>query len=233
MIARGFKSIGWVAAVGSAALGCYMVSLRVAAERADLAAIEQKIVATRHQIRALHTELGTRGRLSQLERWNSEVLALSAPSSGQFVNDAFSLARLDLTTPDIGEAIPTPALRMASAETQAPSEKAALETGDKADAADGAVALTVAAKPVPAIVASPSPGREPAVALVRRASIASLPAPGVAPRSQGRRLDARLSAQIGAAARAEGADAPTRPKAIADRGNPRMAPSVKGKAAAR
>ena len=33
MIARGFKSVIWVATVGSAALGCYMVSLRVATER--------------------------------------------------------------------------------------------------------------------------------------------------------------------------------------------------------
>ncbi|MDB5691980.1 MAG: hypothetical protein JWO81_1043, partial [Alphaproteobacteria bacterium] len=33
MIARGFKSVLWVGAVGSAALGCYMVSLRVATER--------------------------------------------------------------------------------------------------------------------------------------------------------------------------------------------------------
>ena len=39
MIGRGFKSVGWVAAVGGAALGCYMLSLQVASERADLARV--------------------------------------------------------------------------------------------------------------------------------------------------------------------------------------------------
>ncbi len=53
MIAKGFKPVIWVAAIGSAALGCYMLSLRVAAERADLAGLERRIVATQQQIRAL------------------------------------------------------------------------------------------------------------------------------------------------------------------------------------
>ena len=82
MIARGFKPVAWVAAVGTAALACYMLSLQVAAERAELAGIERRIVATHRAIRSLQTELGTRGRLQQLEQWNAEVLALSAPASG-------------------------------------------------------------------------------------------------------------------------------------------------------
>ena len=44
MIARGFKPVVWVAAVGAAALGCYMLSLRVAAERADLTSLQHRIV---------------------------------------------------------------------------------------------------------------------------------------------------------------------------------------------
>ena len=36
MIARGFKPVAWVAAIGTAALACYMLSLQVAAERAEL-----------------------------------------------------------------------------------------------------------------------------------------------------------------------------------------------------
>ena len=39
MIARGFKSVIWVATVGGAALSCYMVSLRVATERNELAKV--------------------------------------------------------------------------------------------------------------------------------------------------------------------------------------------------
>lgn len=93
MIARGFKPMGWVGAVAAAALGCYMLSLNVAAERAELASIEQKIIAAKRDIRTLQTELGTRGRLTQLEHWNAEVLALSAPGSNQFLDSEFTLAR--------------------------------------------------------------------------------------------------------------------------------------------
>ena len=94
MIARGFKPVVWVAAVGGAALGCYMLSLQVAAERAELAKVERQIVAAKREIRSLQTELGTRGRLPQLEQWNADVLALSAPALGQFLKDEFTLARL-------------------------------------------------------------------------------------------------------------------------------------------
>ena len=64
MIARGFKPVVWVAAVGTAALGCYMLSLQVAAERAELARLERQIISTQQQIRSLQTELGTRGRVT-------------------------------------------------------------------------------------------------------------------------------------------------------------------------
>ncbi len=54
-------------------------------------------------IRLLQTEIGTRGRLAQLERWNVKVLALSAPSADQFLEGGFQLARL-------GRPEPTPAV---------------------------------------------------------------------------------------------------------------------------
>jgi hypothetical protein len=95
MIARGFKPVGWVAAVAGAALSCYMLSLRVASERADLASVERQIIAAKQNIRSLQTELGTRGRLTQLEHWNAEVLALSAPSSAQFLDSEVTLARFE------------------------------------------------------------------------------------------------------------------------------------------
>jgi hypothetical protein len=124
MIARGFKSVIWVATVGSAALGCYMVSLRVATERNELARVERQIIEARRDIRSLQTELGTRGRMTQLEQWNAEVLALSAPSSAQFLKDEFTLARLyrdDATVADR-----SPEVRLASAEVPAgrPAEAA-------------------------------------------------------------------------------------------------------------
>jgi hypothetical protein len=96
MRSRSFRSVGWVATVASAALGCYLVSLRVASERAALEDVETRIVLAQRDIRLLQTEIGTRGRLAQLERWNVKVLALSAPSADQFVEGGFALAKLTL-----------------------------------------------------------------------------------------------------------------------------------------
>jgi hypothetical protein len=92
--ARSFRSIFMVASCAGAALGCYMISLRVASERSALEQVETKIVLAQRDVRTLQTEIGTRGRLAQLERWNVRVLALSAPSADQFVNGGFELARL-------------------------------------------------------------------------------------------------------------------------------------------
>ena len=83
-----------VASCAGTALGCYLVSLRVASERAALEAVETRIVLAQGDIRVLQTEIGTRGRLAQLERWNARVLALSAPSADQFLGGSFELARL-------------------------------------------------------------------------------------------------------------------------------------------
>ena len=94
MSGRSFRAVGWVATVAGAALGCYLVSLRVASERAALEDVETEIVLAQRDIRLLQTEIGTRGRLAQLERWNVKVLALSAPSADQFVDGGFALAAL-------------------------------------------------------------------------------------------------------------------------------------------
>jgi hypothetical protein len=83
-----------VASCAGAALGCYLVSLRVASERAALENVETQIVLAQRDIRLLQTEIGTRGRLAQLERWNVKVLALSAPSADQFLDGGFALAKM-------------------------------------------------------------------------------------------------------------------------------------------
>ncbi|MEA3037846.1 MAG: hypothetical protein QOE79_359 [Sphingomonadales bacterium] len=151
MIARGFKSVIWVAAVGGAALGCYMVSLRVATERADLARVEGQILAAKGEIRSLQTELGTRGRMTQLEDWNSNVLALSAPSSAQFVRDPVALARLERHEPTVAEQ--SAEVRMASAETGAAAVPA--------DPDVAAPAAPAAAKPAPRVVTAVAPAPPP------------------------------------------------------------------------
>ena len=95
MSSRSFRSVFMVASCAGAALGCYLVSLRVASERAQLEDVETKIVLAQRDMRVLQTEIGTRGRLSQLERWNAGAFALSAPAADQFLKGSFELARLD------------------------------------------------------------------------------------------------------------------------------------------
>ena len=91
---KSFRSVFMVASCAGAALACYLVSLRVASERAALETVETQIVLVQRDLRMLQTEIGTRGRLAQLERWNVKVLALSAPSADQFLGGSFELARL-------------------------------------------------------------------------------------------------------------------------------------------
>lgn len=94
MSARGFGPVLWAGAVAGAALSFYLVSLRVASERAALEDVETEIALAQRDIRVLQTELGTRGRLAQLERWNVKFIQLSAPTADQFVDGGFQLATL-------------------------------------------------------------------------------------------------------------------------------------------
>lgn len=94
MIAQRFRSIGWVAGCAAAALCCYLASQSVASERAALAKVDREIASTGSDIRRLNTEIAARGRMGQIERWNTEVLALQAPAPGQFVANEVQLASL-------------------------------------------------------------------------------------------------------------------------------------------
>ena len=94
MSSRSFRSVFMVASCAGAALSCYLVSLRVASERAALEDVESKIVVAQRDMRVLQTEIGTRGRLSQLERWNAGEFALSAPAADQILKGSFELAQL-------------------------------------------------------------------------------------------------------------------------------------------
>lgn len=164
MIARGFRSLVWVAMMGLAALGCYMLSLQVAAERSELAQLDRRIQTTRANIRALQTELGTRGRLQQLEEWNAEVLALSAPAANQFVDSAVRLARFDTRTPPLAD---RPAeVRLASAETSTQPRSTGLASSTSP------VRLAVATAPALSVAGTP---------MVHRASFELVPAASATP----------------------------------------------------
>ena len=140
--ARSFRSVFMVASCAGAALGCYLVSLRVASERAALEDVETKIVLAQRDIRLLQTEIGTRGRLAQLERWNVKVLALSAPSADQFLEGGFQLARLG--RPDPASAVDAPVV-LASAPAPHP-QPAPLEEGESSVVGAGANRGTSAAQ---------------------------------------------------------------------------------------
>ncbi|KQR87850.1 hypothetical protein [Sphingomonas sp. Leaf343] len=93
------KGIGWFGGAVVVVLGFYLVSLQVATERKKLEQLNGRILSAQRDIRALETEFDTRANLAQLEKWNGDTLALSAPVAGQFVSDEGALAALDVTQP--------------------------------------------------------------------------------------------------------------------------------------
>jgi hypothetical protein len=90
------RGLGWFLSGVIVVLGFYLVSLQVAAERQKVVEIDRKIMMAKREIRALETEFDTRANLAQLERWNGEIFALTAPASDQFVADEAALASIDL-----------------------------------------------------------------------------------------------------------------------------------------
>ncbi len=120
MIAHRLRPIGWILAVAVAALVLYLISSRVAAERGRLDAVNAEISRVNSDIRHLQTELAARGSLRQLERWNGEVLALSAPSADQYRNE------VQLASLQIGPAAKTPNVVQVALVSAEPAVRAAM-----------------------------------------------------------------------------------------------------------
>lgn len=95
--AHRLKGVGWFASCVVVVLGFYLVSLQVASERGKLEAVNRQIGDAERDVRALETEFETRANLTQLEKWNGDTLALTAPVAGQFVADTAALASIDVT----------------------------------------------------------------------------------------------------------------------------------------
>ena len=110
MIAQRFRALGWVAVVGSAATGLYLISLQVAAERGKLEAVEAQIASAQREVRQLQTEMGTRASMRQLERWNGDVLALSAPQARQFLSNGAQLMAVNFEASPKAPTAPPPAM---------------------------------------------------------------------------------------------------------------------------
>jgi len=147
MSLKSFKSVGWVAGIAATALGCYMVNLKVASERASLEEVENRIVLAQRDIRLLQTEIGTRGRLAQLEQWNVKVLALSAPKANQFLEGSFQLATLAAP-----HKVVDPQAPVVLASAPAPAPHAAPVVDD-----DGPVANVAPDTPAPTTAIAPAP----------------------------------------------------------------------------
>ena len=191
-----FGSAAMVGTVLVAALGCYMVSLKVSSERAAVEALRTHIAADARDIRMLQAELRTRSRLPELQRWNDNVLALAPPVERQFVHDAVQLASYAPgTTP------PTAAPRAGIAPRSAP-RFAILPAAVPARPMLQQVAYAVPARaPVPAVV--PAPAAKP--------HLAAPPAAEQQARAAAHGINADLGAAVAAAAAAEAAPAAVAP----------------------
>lgn len=152
------KGLGWLASCVVVVLGCYMVSLSVAGERNKLARMNLKIALAERDLRALGTEFDTRANMVQLERWNGEVLALTAPTAAQFVGSEAQFASL-VRTPGAA----TPEVKMAA--LVVPAGVTPIQTANAAAVA--AVASTPAPAPAVARVAVVQEAPAPVVAAIR------------------------------------------------------------------
>jgi hypothetical protein len=178
MIAQRFRPVGWVAGIALAATALYLVSLQVASERGRLEAIDRKIAATKREIRQLQTEMGTRASLRQLERWNGEVLALSAPQAGQYLSGEAGLDTLNRDEIGRKPSTPPPVMVAVTPDASKPIEKttpsalfAALTTPKappKLTAQDRTVQAAIATKP-----SLPRPARTD-IALIDRGALTRL-----------------------------------------------------------
>jgi hypothetical protein len=165
MSAHGFKSVFMAASVAGAALGCYLVSLNVASERAKLEDVEGRIVLAQQDIRVLQTEIGTRGRLAQLERWNARFIRLSAPSADQFVEGGFQLAAM--VRPEKHRAIDAPVVLAAAPAAEVPVRPMVTSDADETPApsvmgrGDAADMLHTASYEKPAPKVAPPAAKKP------------------------------------------------------------------------
>ena len=179
------KGVGWFGGCVAVVLGFYLVSLQVAAERKKLETVNGQIRSAERDIRALETEFDTRANLAQLERWNGDTLALSAPTAGQFVVSESALAALDVNQigGQSGGPVQTAQLLVPSLPTLAvpvatPAQPAAVQPAAARPVVDVAVQAVAAATPLKPVVirASVRTPRSAEAAIVRAASTERLAA---------------------------------------------------------
>ena len=169
------KGVGWFGGCVAVVLGFYLVSLQVAAERKKLEAVNGQIRFAERDIRALETEFDTRANLVQLERWNGDTLALSAPTAGQFVASESALAALDVNQIGNRGTIQTAQLLVPSMPVIAPVAAPAAVPAAVTNVGVQTAAVAAALKPV-VIRASVQMPKSAEAAIVRAASTERLAA---------------------------------------------------------
>ncbi len=169
------KGVGWFGGCVAVVLGFYLVSLQVAAERKKLEAVNGQIRFAERDIRALETEFDTRANLVQLERWNGDTLALSAPTAGQFVASESALAALDVNQIGNRGTIQTAQLLVPSMPVIAPVTAPAAVPAAVTNVGVQTAAVAAALKPV-VIRASVQMPKSAEAAIVRAASTERLAA---------------------------------------------------------
>lgn len=144
-IASRFRAIVLTTGVIASALAFYSVSLHVSTERSAVERLRRGNARLVGDIRQLRSELGTRARLPQLERWNASVLALAAPKAGQYLDGAVELAAFSQVREPAMEARVREAVLVAPADVAAPAQpvQAAAASGPSRPAARAEV-VTVA-----------------------------------------------------------------------------------------
>ena len=168
----------------AAAVGSYTVNLKVSGERAAVERLRRSIVADAHDMRDLQAELRIRARLPEMQRWNDNVLQMSAPAAGQFLRSPVQLASYGAAPPPVVAAV-EPGIRYAvTAPAQAAPPSATVVIASYARPATPAAPVAAPAEQ-PRIIRASYPSASPR---------AAAPVPRVAPR-----LDtATLAADIGA-----------------------------------
>lgn len=151
MIAHKFRPVVWVVGCAFAATALYTVSLGVASERTRMEDLDQQIAMTQRDIRQLQTEMGTRASLRQLERWNVEALALSAPKAGQFRATESALKSIDGGTLPADGFTPPPVMVAAASRPAtapaAPAEQKIAIASAPAASAPASTSKAVSSKP--------------------------------------------------------------------------------------
>lgn len=71
-----------------AALGWYLASLDGAEGQRQREHLDRAIAQANGEIRTLEFEFAARASMAQIERWNSETLALGAPRADQYLPEA-------------------------------------------------------------------------------------------------------------------------------------------------